>query len=237
MTMGVDPVARRAARFAGLGYLLTNLTVVGVTYGVVVPLIGAVPPAQATRNILAHQAQLRLGIVGYLFYCMEVVALTGALYVALRAVDPLLALLATVGRLFQAAAWLLISLNLSTALRLLTRREYAHLLPPDQLPVLVRLHLSGHDQYYVGLLFWTLASAIMAWLWLRSRLVPRAVAAFGILASLWGAVCTVALLLDPAFATLVDLNLFDIPLVLYEMVLGAILLSRGVCRPTTPPSG
>ncbi len=228
MTMEVDDVARRAARFAGLGYLLTNLTVIGVSYGVVVPLIGGVPPAQATRNILAHPAQFRVGIVGNLAYCMEVVALTVALYVALRAVDPLLALLATVGRLFQGVTWLLISLNLYTAQRLLTQPEYANLLPPDQLPALVRLHLSGYDQYYVGLLFWTLASAIMAWLWFRSRLVPRALAAFGILAGVWGAACTIALLLEPTFATIVNLNLFDIPMVLYEMVLGAILLLRGM---------
>ncbi|NOZ93636.1 MAG: DUF4386 domain-containing protein [Acidobacteria bacterium] len=237
MTMGVDDVARRAARLAGLGYLLTNLTVIGVTYGVLVPLIGGAPPAQAARNILAHPAQLRVGIVGNLAYCLEVVALAVALYVALRAVDPLLALLATVGRLFQGVTWLLISLNLCTAQRLLTRPEYADLLPPDQLPALVRLHLSGYDQYYVGLLFWTLASAIMAWLWLRSRLVPRTLAAFGVLASVWGAGCTLALLLEPTFATIVNLNLFDVPMVLYEMVLGAVLLFRGVQPADRYPKG
>jgi hypothetical protein len=44
-----------------------------------------------------------------------------ALYVALRAFDPRLALLATVGRLFHAAVRLRISINLCTALRSILR--------------------------------------------------------------------------------------------------------------------
>jgi hypothetical protein len=229
MASGVisDP-QRKAAKAAGLLYLLSFVTVVSVSYGIVWPLVAGVDPAQAARNILSHETLFRVGIVGNTLYCIEVLVLSAAVYVLLEAVDPLLALLAALGRLVQGFTWLLICINLFTALRLLTQPEYARALPPDQLPVLARLHLSGFDQYYVALLFWSLGSTVGACLWLRSRYIPRALAAFGILSSAWGAACTLCFFLFPGFQKVVDLGWFDVPMVLFELVLGVLLLFRGL---------
>jgi hypothetical protein len=227
-TSATDVTQRRAAKIAGLVYLLSFMTVVSVTYGIVSPLVAGVDPAQAARNILAHETRFRLGIVGNLLYCIEIGVLSAALYIVLEAVDPLLAALAALGRLVQGFTWLLICINLFTALRLLTQPEYARALPPDQLPVLARLHLSGFDLYYVSLLFWCLGSTVGACLWLQSRYIPRALAGFGILASAWGAACTLCLFLSPGFQNVVDLTWFDVPMVLFELVVGVLLLFRGL---------
>jgi hypothetical protein len=121
---------------------------------------------------------------------------------------------AAFGRLVQGVTWLLVTVNLFTALRLLSRPEYVRAFPPNQLPVLARLYLSGFDQYYVGLLFWSLAATAGAYLWLKSAYVPRALAACGALASAWCAACTFVLFLFPDFPKLVNLWWFDMPMVL-----------------------
>jgi Domain of unknown function (DUF4386) len=228
MPLDVSDAQRKAAKVAGVLHLLALVTVIVVTYGFVRPLVAGVAPAQTAHNILAHETRFRAGILGNLVYGIEVVVLTAALYVVLEPVDRLLALLAALGRAFQAVAWLVISINLFTSLRLLTQPEYARGLSSEELPVLARLYLSGFDQYYVALLFWSLGSTAGACAWLRSRYVPRALASFGIVASAWGAACTSCLFVFPGFQNIVDLNLFDLPLLLFEVALGVRLLSRGL---------
>lgn len=230
----IDVSRRKAARIAGLAYLLTLVTVVVVNYGVFVPLVSGTDPAQAARNILAHEALFRVGLAGFVSYCFAVVVLSSSIYVVLRPVNANLALLATLARLIDGLTWLLITINLFTALRLLSRPEYAGAFGSDQLPVLAKLYLTGYDHYYVGLLFWCLGSAIGAWLWLRSGYVPRALAIYGILASGWGAACTFVLFLFPDFPRFVSLTWFDMPMVLFEISLGLFLVVRGLRPPVRP---
>jgi hypothetical protein len=230
-TSSIDGSQRKAAGIAGFAYLLSFVIVVSVNFGIFARLIVGADPAQTARNILAHETLFRVGLAGDLLYCIGVLCVTAALYVILKPVDQTVALLAALGRLVHGFTWLLVTLNLFTALRLLSRPEYAGLLPPDQLPVLARLYLSGFDQYYVGLLFWSLGATAAACLWLKSGYVPRALAAFGILASAWCAACTLVLFLSPDFPKLVNLWWFDMPMVLFEVAVSSLLLFRGL-RPS-----
>jgi hypothetical protein len=88
----------------------------------------------------------------------------------------------------------------------------------------------------VGLLFRALAATVGAYLWLRSGLIPKLLSAFGVLASAWCAGCTVTLLVFPGFSETVNLWLFDVPMVLFEMTLSVLLLLRGLrpARQATP---
>lgn len=70
-----------------------------------------------------------------------------------------------------------------------------------------------------------------AYLWLKSRYVPRSLAAFGLLASAWCTACTFALFLFPEFSKAVNLWWFDTPMVLFEIALSFLLLFRGL-RPS-----
>jgi len=224
----VNDSQRRAARIAGLTLLLSLSTVIGVNYCIFVPMLSGAEPAQAARNILAHQPLFRVGLVGNVIYSITVLVLAGTLYVVLKPVGRTRAFLAALCRMVQALVWIMLTLNLFTALKLLSSPDYARLFDPDRLPMLARLYLSGYDHYYVGLVFWGLASGLAACLWFRSRYISHALSAFGILASAWAVACTIAMFLFPGFSKIVDLWLFDMPLLIFEVAVGLLLLFRGL---------
>jgi p-aminobenzoyl-glutamate transporter AbgT len=97
MTM-IDKSHRIAARVAGISGLLSFAIVVFGNYVLLGPLIVAGNAGETARNIVAHQTQVRLAIVCFLSYSLTVVVLLAALYLILKSVDPLLALL---GALFR----------------------------------------------------------------------------------------------------------------------------------------
>ena len=222
-----DSSQSNAAKVLGLSYLPSFLLLAAVNFGILQPLLSGPDPAQIARNILTHETLFRAGLVGIMLYSVGVLVQSTSLYVILKSVDRNLALFATFSRLAQGYIWLLVVLNLFTALRLLSHPEYAAL-PSDQLPALARLYLSGFDQYYVGLLFWSLASGVGAYLWLKSHYIHSALAAFGVLASAWCVGCTIALFIFPDFSKTVNLWWFDMPMVLFEIVLSFLLLFRGL---------
>lgn len=227
-TGSIDESQRAAARVVGVVFPVSFAIVVWVNFGILGQLIIGADPAQTARNVLAHETLFRVGVAGDVLYCMGVFILSAALYVVLKPVDQYLALVAALGRLVHGFTWVLVTVNLFTALRLLTDPSYARVFPPDQLPFLGRLYLSGFDSYYVGLAFWSVGAAVGAYLWFKSRYVPRALSAFGLLASAWCAACTFALFLFPEFPKTVNLWWFDMPMVLFEIALSVLLLFRGL---------
>ena len=228
---GIGESQRKAARVAGLACLISFFTVVAVNFGVFARLVIGDHPAESARNILAHETLFRIGIAGDVIYCVGVVVLLTALYVVLKPVSPHLALLAAFGRLVQVVTWLLATLNLFSALRLLSDAGFARAFGPDQLPALARLYLSGSDAYYVGLLFWALAAAVGSYLWFQSNYIPKALAAFGLISSAWCGICTIVFYVFPAFSTVVNLWWFDSPMGLFEIALSLWLLFKGL-RPS-----
>jgi hypothetical protein len=232
-TRPIDSSQRKAAKIAGLACLfsLVFMTVGLNHFGIFAA--GAVKdPAESARYVLAHETLFRLGIVGDILCCVGLLVLSAALYVVLKPVDQNLALLAFCSRLFHAITWLLLTVNLFTALRLLKHPDYVRTFPADQLPSVARLYLSGLDQIYVGLLFWSLGVMAASYLWLRSGYIPSALAAFGILTSGWCAVCAFGLFIVPDFLRKwVGVTWYDTPMALFEVALSFVLLFRGL-RPS-----
>ncbi len=234
-TSAIDGSQRKAARIAGLAFPISFVTVVSVNFGIFARLIVRGDPAQTARNILAHERLFRVGIAGDVVYCVGVVVLLTALYVVLKPVDQNLALLAAFGRLVHGLTWLLATLNLFTALRLLSGADYSRAFGPDQLPVLARLYLSGFDQYYVGLLFWALGATVGSYLWFKSNYIPRALAAFGVISSAWCAACTLVLFIFPGFRSVVNWWWYDSPMAVFELALSFWLLFKGIRPPVAEP--
>lgn len=224
----IDESQRNAAKVAGLACLISFVTVVAVNFGIFARLIVRDNPAETARNIMAHETLFRIGIVGNMVYCVSVVVLLTALYVILKPVSQNLALLAAFGRMVHGLTWLLVTLNLFTALRLLSNADYSRAFGPDQLPALARLYLSGYDAYYVGLLFWALGATVGSYLWFKSNYIPRALAAFGVITSAWCAACTLVLYIFPDFTKVVNLWLFDSPMAIFELALSFWLLFKGL---------
>ena len=160
---------------------------------------------------------------------MNVVVLLTALYVILKPVNRNLALVATFCRLVLALMWAVTALNALGALRLLGNAAYLPVFKADQLQTLARLHLSSsYDAYYIGLPFWGLASMVCSYLWFKSKYVPRALAAFGVISSAWCVICAFVFIVFPRFDATVNAYWFDMPMVIFEMALGFWLLFKGL---------
>jgi Domain of unknown function (DUF4386) len=223
----IEPAQQTAAKIAGLAFPISFATVVAVNFGIFACLISD-NPAETARNILAHQTLFRIGIAGDMVYCVGTVVLLAALYVILKPVSQNLALLAAFGRLVHGLTWLLVTINLFTALRLLSDADYSRAFGPSQLPALAQVYLSGLDAYYVGLLFWGLGATVGSYLWFKSNYIPRALAAFGVISSAWCAACTFVYYIFPDFAKIVNLSWFDSPLAIFELALSFWLLFKGL---------
>jgi len=233
MTLGlIDKSQQTAAKIAGLAYLITFALVVYVHYGIIWRLITD-NAAETARNILAHETLFRIGIAGNLFYCVGVIVLLTALYVVLKPVNKGLALLAAFWWLVWVFMWLVVALNDFHALLLLKGEDYLRVFDAERLQAWAMLYFKmGFDIYYVGLLFWGLASTVYACLWFKSRYIPRVLAAFGVVSSAFAVACSFALYINPNFDKIVNLWWFDTPMGLFDIALSFWLLFRGL----TPPA-
>src|SRR6266581_2384090 len=181
---GIDESQCKAARVAGFTCLFTMATVVFANFGIHERLIVAGNAAETARNIMAHERLFRISITCDLIYCVGLVVLLTALYVILKPVNRGLALLAAFCRLVYASMWILMTLNLFEALRLLSNADYLRVFEAERVYALARLYLGERfDQYYAGLLFYALASTVCGYLWFKSNYIPRALAAFGVISS------------------------------------------------------
>ncbi|HJT81269.1 MAG TPA: DUF4386 domain-containing protein [Chthoniobacterales bacterium] len=228
----LEPGQHRAARIAGISYLLSTIIVVFANYGLLNPLIAAGDATRTAQNILAHELQFRIGLTGFVLYSIVTVVLLVALYVVLKPVNRTLALIGALFRLVFAMLWLLAGLNLLGTLRLLGSAKYLQVFEPERLHTLARFYLaSTFDDYYVGLPFFGLAATICAYLWLKSKYIPGWLAWFGVISSAWCVICAFAYLLIPRFGKTVNPYWFDSPMALFEIVVSIWLLARGL----TPP--
>jgi len=227
----IDDAQRKAAKAAGWSYLVTFFIVVYVNFAIFARLITN-NAAETARNVLSHERLFRAGIAGFIVYCVGIVVLLTALYVILRPVSRGLALLAALWRLVWVLAWLGVTFKLFEGLRFLSGSDYLQALEPQRLQALARLDFgSGYDYYYVGLLFNSLASTLCGYLWLKSRYVPRWLAVFGVVSSVWCVACTVIFYIFPHFDNVVNLWWFDTPMAIFDIVLSVWLLVRGL-RPS-----
>lgn len=180
---------------------------------------------RTAQNIIESEQLFRMGIATDLATFTAVIVLTWALYVLLKPVARNLALLAVLFRLTEVAIHFVATIFSSMALLLLSGvdlRSY----DADQLHslALVALRAQGAG-INLGFVPLGLGSAVFAWLLLRSRYVPAALAAWGIFASLLLTTTAVAFVVFPAIGPF-RLGAM-VPMFLYEISLGCWLLFRG----------
>ena len=220
---------QKAAKVAGIAYLITCIVVVSANFGIHDRLNVAGDAAGTARKILENESLFRLGIVLDLVYCTGIVALIAALYVIFRPVSQHLALLATFLRLVFVVAWFVMTLQLFDVLRLLHAADYLRVFDAGQLQALAKMYLAARfDRYYGGLLFYGLSTTVASYLFYKSRYIPRAFAAIGVAACAWCAVCAFVFLLAPGFSRVVNLWWFDTPMALFEIATSFWLLFKGL---------
>jgi hypothetical protein len=224
-----DKSQRIGAKVAGVSGLVAVVIVVFGNYALLSPLVVPGKAAETAQNFVAHPTQVRLALTCFLAYGISVVVLLAALYVIFRPVDRLLALISAFFRLVFALLWLLTTLNLLGALRLVGNAPYLQGFEVDRLQVLARLQIAASfDDYYIGLPFFALAATLCAYLWLKSSYIPRNLAAFGVIASAWCVICTFIFLIFPAFDKAVNAYWFDSPMAIFELVVSFWLLFKGL---------
>jgi hypothetical protein len=228
----IDDSQRKAAKVAGFSGLFAVAIVVFANYALLNPLIVPGNATETARNLVAHETQARVVATCFLTYSASVIVLLAALYVILRPVNRTLALVGALFRLVFAMLWLLATLNLLGALRLLGSAPYLQVFEADRLQALARLSVAANfDDYYTGLPFFGLAATVCAYLWLKSNYIPNGLAVFGVISSAWCVICAFVFLIFPHFNKVVNDYWFDSPMAIFEMVLSFWLLFQGLRSP------
>lgn len=228
-TGSITASQRWSAKIAGLTMLAPFALAVFAEFAILEKLNVPGDAAQTAQNILAHVQQFRIGIACDVLYGLGITVLASALYLLFRPLARGLALAAAFFRLIYALMWFLIAIDYFQALRILNKAPYLSAFSTGQLQSLAKLSMSsGFDTYYVGLLFFGLASTLCSYLWFRSGYIPRLLAVYGLVASAWCVFCTFSFYVIPGFEKTINLSLFDVPLGLFEIVLGLGLLIRGL---------
>jgi len=231
-TNTIESLQRSAAKVAGVSLLFSMVIVVFANYVLLNPLIVRGNAAETAKNIMAHETQFRVALTCFLIYSASVIVLLAALYIILKPVNQGLALVGALFRLVFALMWLLSTLNMLGALRLLSGASYLQILEPDRLQALARVSVAGtFDDYYIGLPFFGLGATVCAWLWLKSNYIPKGLAVFGVISSAWCVICAFVFLIFPGFAKPVDPYWFDSPMAIFELVLSFWLLFKGLRTP------
>jgi hypothetical protein len=231
LTSRLEPAQQTAAKVAGFLYLFTMVTANFAEFYARGRLIVAGDAVQTTKNIAASERLFRLGIVSNLITFASVVILLLALYVVLKPINKNVALLAAFWRLAECSIFALIALNDFVALRLLSGADYLRAFGTNQLQALAYTFVGVHDAgYLIGLVFFGLGSTVFAYLWFKSRYIPRWLAALGIFSSLVVAIVTLAIMVFPGLAAVV-IPIYFAPIFIFEVTLGFWLLIKGVQAP------
>ena len=223
----ITDIQRKATRVAGFSYLLAIATVIVANYGINFRLIVPGNVVDTAQHIKDNETLFRLNIACNLVYSATLIVLLSSLYLLLKNVNQTLALIAAFFRMLLAVTWCITALNSLGALRLLSSTSYLSVFESTKLQTLARLQLdSSWDAYYVGLPFWALASTICSYLLFRSMYIPKALALYGIFSSVWCVICAFTFIVYPHFDAAVNAGWFDMPMLIFEIVLGFWLLFK-----------
>jgi len=212
----IEPVEQRAARIAGFLYVLTNATAI-LAFSIRGRLLVRGDAAQTAKKILASTNLFRLGVVFELITIGAVIALVGALYVALRRVSPGLAFTAVLWRVAENVILAYVVMNELAALRLATTT-----------PALAQTFLGLYgDGFRIGFFFLGLGSALFAYLFFKSRYIPRTLAVIGIVGSLLMAIAELSIMACPDLSRVIGMS-YMAPIGIFEIVGGFWLLFMGI---------
>ena len=227
----IEPTQRTAAKVVGFLYLFQMATAIFGQSFVRGQLIVRGDATKTAQNIIESERLFRLSIVGDLVTYTGVIVLIWAFYVLVRPVNKNLALLAAFFRLAETAVLCVATVNSLIALRLLSGADYLKTFETGQLHSLAMLVLGAQGlAMNVGFILLGLGSTVFAYLLLKSRYVPKAVAAWGIFSSLVMTVGTFAIMVFPRLGAM-GLT-YMMPLGIYEVGLGLWLLVKGIRSPS-----
>jgi len=222
------------ARIAGFAYIVIILLGIFSVNLISTRLVVPGDIATTISNIASHEWLFRLGVTSEIVMYALVVLLAHALYVVLRSVNRNLALLALLWRLAEAVVGSTLTV-VSGMLPLLLINSITVL---DSVRLnslfdaLITVRSTGLD---VVLVFIGLGGTLFCYLFWKSSLVPRILAAWGIFTYLSMLVLAIASLLTPINES--TKLIFYAPGGLFEISFGLWLLIKGVNSDKVAPVG
>ena len=224
----IEPGQRTAARVAGLLFVLTMFLAMFTELVLRDPLLVQGDAEQTARNIVASERLFRVAVVNQVIIAAGDMLLLLALYAVLNPINRTLALLAAFWQITQCVMFTLIAFTDYAGLSLLVGGDYLQAFDAKELHALARFFISlHHPGGQIGGIFFGLGSAVFAWLWFRSRYVPRILAVLGIAGSLALSIAIPFILVFPALAASLS-PAYWLPMFVFEIVLGFWLLVKGI---------
>ncbi|HUG10222.1 MAG TPA: DUF4386 domain-containing protein [Opitutaceae bacterium] len=226
----IEPAQQTAARVVGALYLIQMATAVFGQIFVRDALIVRGDLAKTAENIAASEQLFRLSIAGDLITYSGVIVLAWAFYVVVKPVDKNLALLAVFFRLVENAVLFVATIGSMMVLRFLSVSGNMEAFEPGQLHAMVSfaIRFQGVGMSFAFILL-GLGSTVFSYLLLKSRYVPKAIAVWGIFASLVLAAGPLAIIVFPPLAVM-GIS-YMAPMGIFEVGLGFWLLFKGLRLP------
>jgi hypothetical protein len=223
-----DAIQRRWARVVGFSYVFALAPAVFAEFYVSSRLISDNAIATA-QNIIAHERLFRVGLASNLLVFAADVVLVTALYIVLERVNRRLALVATFFRLIETTILIVAVLNDFSVLRFLSGANYLTTVTPDLLAALARVSIGAHGSTYgVALLLFGFGSPVFCYLWLKSAYIPKPLAMWGLLASVWVGICSFAFIVFPELTKVITIGYYGGPIFLFELTIGLWLVFKGI---------
>lgn len=234
MTDDIDRTQRSAAKAVGFAYIVTNALAYFAEFHVRARLIDYHSAATTTANIIAAEGAFRLALAADLLtFALDIIIIVGT-YLILRPVSRSLAIFGLAWRLVETAVVAVMAINTFDVLTLVSGSDYVRALPTEHLQAMVGMAIDAHNAgYNVGFLFFGLGSGAFCIAWYRSRYIPRALAAWGVLGSILTAASTFVYTLSPALTAIVEPTCF-VPIGTFELIVAFWLLFRGIELPRIP---
>jgi hypothetical protein len=223
----IDDSQRKAAKVVGFAYLFALVPAIFAEFYARGHLIVFNNAAQTAQNIVEHEGLFRFGIASNLTVFAVDIALITALYVVLKPVNRMLALMAAGWGLIETAMLVVVTLNDLDVLRILSGADYLQAFGVSQLQALARLSIGAHDTTYnVGLIFAGLRSTAFCYLWFKSGYIPKVLAAWGVFASFLMGAFAFSFIIFPGLRKIIPVEVYGSLIFVFELTMGFWLLFK-----------
>jgi hypothetical protein len=229
-----DISLRKAARVAGLGYLIIFISGIFANFIVLQSLIVPGDAATTANNIMANEMLFRIGIFSFIIMVIFDLVLAWALYVLLKPVNRSLSLLAAWLRLVNVTIFGIALYHLFGVLQLLSGADYLTVFETGQLQAQVMLFLDAFNHtWLIGLVFFGVHLFVLGYLISKSGYIPRILGVLLIVASLAYLIDSFANFLLPNYANYAAIFLLVVvvPSVIAELSFTFWLLFKGAKIP------
>jgi len=179
-------------------------------------------------NIIHHERQFRIGLIGELLMLNSDVVLAVAFFAVFKPVDSNLALLGTFWRLANAMVQSVGVVASLVALDCLGGAHYLAAESPADLQIMATQFLDIHGTgMFVGLLLWSFGAATHSYLFFKSGYIPKILSMAYLMVASIICVCCISIIIFPDLDATID-PWFILPDFFVELVVALWLIFKSV---------